>query len=145
MSTKENARRASGIHYKTNYCQHSNYNKKFPPYGKQLDAIRRQGLIPVLRVVVSTDWDLGAAYPRVVIPENTNPQKLQFRYLAGLSVRIVHHDGEAELVGRLIDEIIKVKPRVLTLFNFDVARQKDPENRATTLIYPAREVIHNDL
>lgn len=141
MSTKENARRASGIHCKTNIYQRSNYSKKYPAYGRQLDEIRRKGLIPVLRVVVSTDWDLGAAYPRIVIPEATKPEQLQFRYLAGLPVQIVHHDGEAELVSGLIDEIIKVKPRVLTLFNFDVARQKDPENRATTLIYPPREVV----
>lgn len=120
-------------------------SKKFPPYGKQLDELRRQGLVPVLRVIVSTDWKLGAAYPRIVIPKDTKPENIEFRYLAGLSVQIVHHADEAELVRSLIGEIIKVKPRVLTLFNFDIASQKDSEFRAATLIHPAWEIIRNEL
>lgn len=145
MPTKRNAPGAQGKSNNSNNYQHRNYNKKFPPYGKQFDELRRKGLIPFLHVVVSTDWNLGVAYPRIVIPEDTKPEMFQFRYLAGLPVQIVHHDGETELVSGLIDEILKVKPRILTLFNFDVARQKHPEHRATTLIYPAWEVIHNDL
>lgn len=123
----------------------SNYStKKFPPYGKQLDELRRKGLIPVQRVIVSTDWKLGAAYPRIVIPTEAKVDKLIFSYLTGLSVQIVHHAGEADLVSNLIEEILKVKPKVLTLFNFDVAQQKDPRYSAVTLIHPAWEIIKND-
>ncbi|WP_297326106.1 hypothetical protein [Nitrosomonas sp.] len=124
----------------------SNYiTKKFPPYGKQFDEFRRKGLIPAQRVIVSTDWKLGEAYPRILIPTDAKVDKLIFSYLAGLSVQIVHHTGEAELVGNLIDAILKVKPKVLTLFNFDVAQQKDPRYSAFTLIHPAWEIIQYDL
>jgi len=142
---KENGLQEQAGSNKTINNPHGNNTKKFPPYGKQLDELRQKGLVPVLRVIVSTDWSLGAAYPHIVIPKDAKPEQLQFRYLAGLHVQIVHHAGEAELVSNLIDEILKVKPRILTLFNFDVARQKDPEYRATTLIHPAWEVIQNDL
>lgn len=143
---KENGlQEQAGSNRTINNPQQNNNIKKFPPYGKQLDELRQKGLVPVLRVIVSTDWNLGAAYPRIVIPADAKPDLLQFRYLAGLHVQIVHHAGETELVSGLIDEILKVKPRILTLFNFDVARQKDPEYRASTLIHPAWEVLRNDL
>lgn len=117
--------------------------KKFPPYGKRFDELRRDGLVPVHRVIVSTDWKLGAAYPRIVIPADAKIDRLIFAYLAGLSVQIVHHAGEAELVRKLIDAILKVKPKILTVFNIDIAEQNDPRYSASTLIHPAWEVIYN--
>ena len=139
-----------------NYNQHYNTFKSianrptlaikvYPPYGKQLDALRRNGLIPAHRVIVTTDWNLGGAFPRIVIPAKANVHQLNFTYLAGLSIQIVHHSDEANLVSNLIDEILKVKPKILTVFNFDVAQQKDPQYPASTLIHPAWEVIRNDL
>ncbi|MBA3756571.1 MAG: hypothetical protein H0X02_10235 [Nitrosomonas sp.] len=119
--------------------------KKFPAYGKQLDQLRRNGFIPAQRVVCTTDWKLGATYPRIVIPAGVDVHQLNFTYLAALSVQIVHHEGEADLVSNLIEAILKVKPKVLTLFNFDVAQLIDPRYSAFTLIYPAWEVIRNDL
>lgn len=145
MATNENAFRGergantSVIHNK------SNYTKRYPPFGKQLDELRRNGLIPAQRVIVTTDWKLGAAFPRIVIPAGVNVQQLNFTYLAALSVQIVHHEGEAELVSNLIDEILKVEPRILTVFNFDVAQKNGPRYAALTLIHPAWEVIRNDL
>ncbi len=119
--------------------------KIYPPYGRILDDYRRNGLIPAQRVIVTTDWELGKVFPRIVIPAAVNVQQLNFTYLAGLSVQIVHHSDEANLVSNLIDEILKVKPKILTVFNFDVAQQKDPQYPASTLIHPAWEVIRNDL
>lgn len=144
MSTKENALREQGgsIGYNTQI----NYTtKRFPPYGKQLDEIRRKGLIPARRVIVSTDWKLGAAYPRVVIPSDAQIENLNFTYLSGLSAQIVHHADEAELVRNLIEQILKVKPKVLMLFNFDIAKQNDPMHSAVTLIHPTWEFIKNGL
>lgn len=140
-STKENGLQEQAGRTITTNNHHGDNNKKFPPYGKKLDELRQKGLVPVQRVIVSTDWSLGAAYPRIVIPADAKPEQLQFRYLAGLHVQIVHHAGEAELVRGLVDEILKVKPKILTLFNFDVAQQKNPEYRATTLIHPSWEVL----
>ena len=145
MTTNENAFRGERGANISNLYNKSNYSKKFPPYGKQLDELRRNGLIPAHRVIVTTDWALGAIFPRIVIPVGVNVQQLNFNYLAALSVQIVHHQGEAELVSNLIDVILKVKPKILTVFNFDVAQQKDPQYPASTLIHPAWEVIRNDL
>lgn len=144
MPTKGNALQEQGDSNATINHQ-TNYTKKFPPYGKQLDELRRKGLIPAERVIVTTDWKLGAIYPRIVIPTGEKVQQLNFNYLAALSVQIVHHQGETELVSNLIDEILKVKPKTLTVFNFDVAQQKNPQYSAFTLIHPAWEVIQNDL
>ena len=116
--------------------QQSNYTKKFPPYGKKLDQLRRTGLIPTNRVIVSTCWKLGRTYPRIVIPKNTEPAQFNFAYLAGLSVHIVHHDEEPSLVRNLIHEILKIEPKVLTVANFDLAKQNFSGNAAFTLIYP---------
>ncbi len=111
------------------------YTKRFPPYGKQLDQLRRNGLIPCVRVIVSTRWELGGAYPRIVIPNNVPVVNLNFNYLAGLSVQIVHCNGETS-ISDLIDEIMEVKPRILTVFNYDQAKQKNREYSAITLIHP---------
>ncbi|SEP71762.1 hypothetical protein [Nitrosomonas ureae] len=143
MLTKKNALREHGGNNNDNKTKY--ITKKFPPYGRRFDELRRNGLVPVQRVIVSTDWKLGAAYPRIVIPVDANIDKLIFSYLAGLPVQIVHHAGEAELVSNLIDAILKVKPKILTVFNFDVAQQNDPTYSASTLIHPAWEVIKNGL
>ncbi|MBY0499664.1 MAG: hypothetical protein K2P74_08690 [Nitrosomonas sp.] len=117
--------------------------KKYPPYGRRLDDLRRNGLVPGHRIVVSTDWKLGAAFPRIVIPADANIDQMIFAYLAGLSVQIVHHNGEEKIVKELIQKILEVKPKVLTVFNFDVAQQNDPRFSASTLIHPAWEVINH--
>tara|TARA_R110002073_G_scaffold202913_1_gene362489 strand:+ start:149 stop:577 length:429 start_codon:yes stop_codon:yes gene_type:complete len=133
MFTNENALREQGGKA-SNYGL--NYTKKFPPYGKKLDQLRRTGLIPTNRVIVSTCWKLGRTYPRIVIPKNTEPAQFNFAYLAGLSVHIVHHDEEPSLVRNLIHEILKIEPKVLTVANFDLAKQNFSGNAAFTLIYP---------
>lgn len=110
--------------------------RKFPPYGKQLHDLRSKGLVPAMRVMVSTDWQLGAAYPRIVIPACAKVDLLIFSYLAGLSVQIVHHANEAELISALTDAILAVKPKFLSLFNYDVAKQKNHEFPAVAVIHP---------
>jgi len=110
--------------------------RRFPPYGKQLNDLRSKGLVPAMLIIVSTDWRLGAAFPRIVIPGDADVSLLIFDYLAGLNVEIVHHTNEAELVSALIDAILAVKPKFLSLFNYDVAKQKDHEFPAITVIHP---------
>lgn len=124
---------------------HSISARVYPPYGKQLNDLRQIGLVPSQRIIVTTDWKLGAAYPRIVIPAGAQIEQLIFNYLAGLCVQIVSHNGEGDLVSSLIIEILKVKPKVLTLFNFDIAQQKNPKYSAITLLHPTLEIIQNDL
>jgi hypothetical protein len=112
------------------------FRKRFPPFGKQLNDLRQKGMVPAMRVVVTTDWKLGGAYPRIVMPSGTDVSLLNFDYLAGLNVQIVHHANEAELVSTLTDAILAVKPKTLVLFNFDQAKQKDREFSAISVIHP---------
>ncbi|SNX59266.1 hypothetical protein SAMN06296273_0706 [Nitrosomonas ureae] len=116
--------------------------KKYPPYGRILDDLRRKGLVPVHRIVVSTDWKLGAAFPRIVIPADAKIDQLIFAYLAGLSVQIVHHNGQEKIVKALVQKILDINPKVLTVFNFDIAQENDQRYSASTLIHPAWEVIN---
>lgn len=109
--------------------------KRYPPYGRQLEKIRQAGMIPSTRVIVSTRWELGAPYPRIVIPDDILVANLNFSYLAGLSVQIVHCNNEAQLVNDLIDAIAEVKPSVLAVFNFELAKLRNSSNPAYRLIH----------
>ena len=106
--------------------------------------MRRRGLIPAQRIIVSTDWKLGAVYPRIVIPADYQTNQLIFDYLAGLSVQIVHHDAETNLAAILAVEIMKVRPKTLVVFNFDHAKRGSQESSAFRLIHPSLEVIKNE-
>lgn len=110
--------------------------KRYPPYGRLIEKIRRDGLIPNNRVIVSTRWELGAAYPRIVIPEDIPVRNLSFSYLAGLTVQIVHCNNEAQLVNDLINEIVVVKPKILTIFNFELAKNNLSGYPAMRFIFP---------
>jgi hypothetical protein len=63
---------------------------RLPAFGRKLLALRRQGLVPACRVVVALDkWKHGRSYARVVVPEDTEPNELDFSFLAGLDVELV--------------------------------------------------------
>lgn len=97
--------------------------KSFPAYGKKLDQLRRNGLIPVQRVIVSTDWGLGAAYPRIVITQEQPVASLRFEYLSGLNVQIVYFDHDSQILENLITEILAIKPATLAAFNMDAIKR----------------------
>lgn len=100
--------------------------KVFPPYGKRLDDIRRSGLIPDNRIIVSTDWKIGKAYPRIVIEKNMNISELRFEYLAGLNVQITYFEHDANILPDLIEALMQVKPATLTTFNMSAAKSGKP-------------------
>jgi hypothetical protein len=109
--------------------------KIYPPYGRQLDKIRKNGMIPDKRIIVTTRWELGEAYPRIVIPDDVSVEKYNFSYLSGLGVQIVHLNNETQLVSNLVHEILKVKPGVLTTFNYELAKNNLSDHPATRRIY----------
>ncbi len=109
--------------------------KLYPPYGRQLEKIRQAGMIPATRVIVSTQWSLGAAYPRIVVPSGMSVANLNFSYLAGLLVQIVHCNNEAQFVIDLIDAIVAVKPSVLTIFNYELEKNNLASYSAMRFIY----------
>jgi hypothetical protein len=94
--------------------------KKFPPYGKQLMQLRKQGQIPRKILQVVFDWKIARAYPRIIIQEEVKPEDLEFCYLAGLPVQVVFSKSEAHRVNGLVDEILKVKPLYLFTFGLDL-------------------------
>ena len=111
--------------------------KKFPPFGKRLDELRRKGLIPVMRVIVTTDWKLGAAYPRIVIARDQPVTSLRFDYLTRLHVQIVYYDHDASILPNLTAEIQSVNPATLAVFNMSAVKRGEP---AYTMIYSQAEM-----
>ncbi len=110
-----------------------NYNtKRLPPFGKRLDYLRRHGMVPRLRIVVATNWEIGKLFPRVIVSPDTNVHSLRFDYLASLHVQIVYFDRDKSILADLITEILAVKPATLSAFNMDAVKQG---KRASRLIY----------
>lgn len=103
--------------------------RRFPAFGRQLDEIRKRGLIPNRRVIVCFDWEIGTLFPRIIIAPDAPVSNLQFRYLAGLHVQIVHYDREASYLPGLIDQLMIAKPASLAIFNMDAVRRGDPAFR----------------
>jgi hypothetical protein len=99
--------------------------KIFPPYGKKIDKIRKAGMIPAMRVIVSTRWEIGKAYPRIVVTGEIPIPNIEFRYLAGLSVQIVHFNSD-NFIDELIDSIRYSNPKQLCIFNMDSAATGQP-------------------
>ncbi|SET68023.1 hypothetical protein SAMN05216412_11266 [Nitrosospira multiformis] len=120
--TKENAPAATEATFKAN----SGHNyKRLPPYGKQLMSIREAGKAPARMVIVAFDWDLGKAYPRIIIPNNLAPTEIEFRFLAGLPVQITYRSKDAHRVDAVAQEIARVNPCFLATFAFDLAGTGD--------------------
>ena len=120
--TKENAPAATRATFQIK--RQSDY-KRLPPYGKQLMSIRQAGKAPARMVIVAFDWDLGKAYPRIIIPDNLTPTEIEFRFLAGLSVQITYRSKDAPRVDAIAQEIAQVNPCFLATFALDLAGTGD--------------------
>ena len=127
---KQNAPAATRASFETKL--NTNY-KRLPAYGKQLMKMRLSGQIPARTVMVTFDWKLARAYPRIVIPDQIPAANLNFGYLAGLPVEIVYRQKDAHKVGGVIDGILRVKPSCLATFALDLVGTGD----AVTLIAEA--------
>lgn len=103
-----------------------NHIRKYPTFGQRLDELRRKGLIPAMRVIVATDWKLSAAYPRIVITLEKPITSLQFNYLSGLHVQIVHFDNDQHILESLITEILAIQPASLATFNMSAVTRGEP-------------------
>ena len=106
--------------------------KQMPAYGKQLMELRRSGKIPSRTVMVTFDWKLARAYPRIVIADQTPAARLNFDYLAGLPVKVVYRQKDAHRISDVVDGILKVNPAFLATFALDLVDTGD----AVTLIKP---------
>ncbi len=110
-----------------------NYNtKRFPPFGKKINYLRRHGMVPRLRIVVATNWEIGKLFPRIIVSPDKDVHGLRFDYLAGLHVQIVYFNRDESILADLITEILAVRPATLSAFNIDAVKQGKP---AFKLIY----------
>lgn len=117
--------------------------RKFPPFAKRLNDLRRTGKIPAKRIIVATDWSLGKGlFPRIIVTQEQPAASLQFNYLAGLHVQIVCHDRDAAILPDLVAEILSVQPTTLSIFDMSAVKQGKPAFR---LIFSQSEmeVLHD--
>lgn len=119
---KENALASTRATFQTKPKSNS---KRLPSYGKQFMAIRQAGKAPARMVIVAFDWDLGKAYPRIIIPHDLTPAEIEFRFLAGLPVQIAYRSKDAHCVDAVAQEIVKVNPCFLATFALDLAGTGD--------------------
>lgn len=115
-------------------------NKHYPAYGKRIKLLRDKGLVPCGDVIVTFDWKIGKVYTRIVISPDKPIKTLNFSYLAGLNVMIAHNFHDAFMLPDLVDEILRVKPKMLVTFNYMLAKQNFTGNSAFCLIHPARKM-----
>ena len=111
---------------------HSNCIRKYPPYGKELENLRRRNLVPTKRIIITTDWSIGKLYPRIIVTPDTPVSNLQFNYLSGLHVQIVYFDRDEPILSDLITEILSIQPATLATFNMSAVKRGEP---AFKLIY----------
>ncbi|SCY31125.1 hypothetical protein [Nitrosospira sp. Nsp13] len=131
---KENAPAGTRASFETKLNQ--NYKRRMPAYGKQFMEMRQARKIPSNRVMVTFDWNLAKAYPRIVIADDTPAGQLNFNYLAGLAVQIVYRRKDAHRVRDVVDAILEINPSCLAIFALDLV---DTGN-AAVLIKPYQDI-----
>lgn len=62
-----------------------------PAYAKQLAEARARGLRLSKSLVVALSWDLGRAFPRLVVPEDFDIAAGDFSAVRGLDCIVAHH------------------------------------------------------
>ena len=91
-------------------------HRRLPPFGREIVAMVRAGRRPAIlggSVVVSLDWKLGAAWPRIVLPRDTDPHEFDLAFLVGLDVLIVYRpDHPWKHVAAALEAVRAVRPRV---------------------------------
>ncbi len=112
--------------------------KQYPPYGKRLMLFRQSGKVPSKVVMVVFNWELGRAYPRIIITEDTNTETLEFGYLSGIPVQIVYCSQDANRVDAVAQAILKVNPSYLATFALDLVYT----GKATTILKPLQKTTH---
>ena len=136
---KQNAPAVTRAFFETKL--NSNY-KRMPAYGKRLMKMRCDGMVPARPVIVSFEWNIGGAYPRIVITDEFPVAELNFGYLAGLAVQIVYRGKDAHRVHAVVEAIMKVKPSSLTTFAIDLAGTDNP---AFTLIQSPLDILATEI
>lgn len=70
-------------------CELGSPSCRLPAYGRELVEAQRRGLnVPWL--LIALDWNLGRAFPRVVIPADMPVHELDLRLVRGLGCMVAH-------------------------------------------------------
>lgn len=70
-------------------CELGSPSRRLPAYGRELVEAQRRGLnVPWL--LIALDWNLGRAFPRVVIPADMPVYELDLRLVHGLGCMVAH-------------------------------------------------------
>lgn len=105
-----------------------------PPYAKELDQARRQGLVPMLGCgwfVVALGWEVHrripdhGRFPRVVLPLDVAVQNYDLRPLAGLDLLLVFDRPDAARVQEVAECLLAIRPRTLTSCPLDARGSGD--------------------
>jgi hypothetical protein len=110
--------------------------KRMPAYGKRIMEMRRSGKVPTNRVMVTFDWSLAKAYPRIVIADDMSADHLNFTYLAGLAVQVVYRQKDAHRISAIVAAILEINPSSLVTFALDLVES----GNAATLIKPYQNI-----
>ena len=90
--------------------------KPLPPYGREILEMLRLKLRPAIlggSIVAALDWNLGTAWPRIVLPRDHDPHGYELGFLAGLDVLVVYRPNHPrEHVAAALDAIRGVQPHV---------------------------------
>jgi len=103
-----------------------------PPFSERFIKMREAGNIPSRMVMVVFDWKLARLWPRIVIPDDTPYEGLNFDYLAGLPVEIAYRAQDAHKVNVVSQDILAVNPSFLSTLGLDLL----DTNEARTLLKP---------
>lgn len=79
----------SGAAEKNKPKRSGNDSTKLPAYGRAILDAQRQGFnVPWL--CIALDWNLGRAFPRVVVTPDTQAHELDMRLVRGLGCMVAH-------------------------------------------------------
>lgn len=89
---------------------------RLPAYAREIVMLLRAGRRPIDGIVVTTSWDLGRAYARVVCPPDVPPECFDLSFLRGQRVMIVVPEAHEELGHRLHTAVRSAHPKLATLY-----------------------------
>ena len=90
--------------------------KPLPPFGDEIVEMFGRRVRPALfggALVISLNWDLGAPWPRIVLPRDIDPYAYDLDFLRNRDLLVVHRPRHsADHVRAAAHAIHEVRPRV---------------------------------
>lgn len=113
---------ASHGHYGNNGIApiQNDQGRRLPAFGRELVAAQRKGLnVPWL--LIALDWNLGRAFPRIVVPVDIQARELDMRLVRGLGCMIAHR-GEASRALDIAEAVLLAGATSCPIFDVELGR-----------------------